>query len=87
MIVETTPVKSKKPFGFYVCALGFTFERMAFYTAKYMLAIWIATTAASGGLGMTSAQGVQISAWFVASEFNGHGVADDYPSCARYRFV
>jgi POT family proton-dependent oligopeptide transporter len=69
MIVETTPVKSKKPFGFYVCALGFTFERMAFYTAKYMLAIWIATTAASGGLGMTSAQGVQISAWFVAATY------------------
>ncbi|GCF93008.1 MFS transporter [Enterococcus florum] len=67
--METTPVKKKKPFGFYVCALGFTFERMAFYTAKYMLAIWIATNAASGGLGMTSAQGVQISAWFVAATY------------------
>lgn len=67
--METTPVKSKKPFGFYVCAMGFTFERMAFYTAKYMLAIWIATTAASGGLGMTSARGVQISAMFVAATY------------------
>jgi dipeptide/tripeptide permease len=34
-----------------------------------MLASWIATTAASGGLGMTSAQGVQISAWFVAATY------------------
>ena len=42
-------VKHKRPFGFYVCALGFTFERLAFYTVKYLLAIWIATEAASGG--------------------------------------
>lgn len=71
MIVETTPVKSKKPFGFYVCALGFTFERMAFYTAKYMLAIWIATraSASTGGLGMTTAQGAMISAYFVAATY------------------
>ena len=69
MIVETTPVKTKKPFGFYVCALGFSFERCAFYTAKYMLAIWIATRAASGGLGMTSAQGAALSAYFVAATY------------------
>lgn len=69
MIVETTPVKNKKPFGFYVCALGFTFERCAFYTAKYLLTIWIATTAAAGGLGMTSAQGVSMSAFFVAATY------------------
>ena len=31
--------KKGKPFGFYVCALGFTFERLAFYTVKYLLAI------------------------------------------------
>ena len=34
--MEATKTKKKKPFGFYVCALGFTFERMAFYTAKYL---------------------------------------------------
>ena len=67
--METTPVKKKKPFGFYVCSLGFSFERAAFYTAKYMLAIWIATTAASGGLGMTSAQGAAMSAYFVAATY------------------
>ena len=46
-------VKKGRPFGFYVCALGFTFERLAFYTMKYLLAIWIATEVASGGLGLS----------------------------------
>src|SRR5699024_5594103 len=58
--------KRKKPFGFYVCALGFTFERLAFYTVKYLLAIWIATEAASGGLGLSDSEGSFMSAQFVA---------------------
>lgn len=58
--------KKGKPFGFYVCALGFTFERMAFYTVKYLLAIWLATNATSGGLGMSDAEGAALSANFVA---------------------
>ena len=38
--------KHKRPFGFSVCALGFTFERLSFYAVvKYLLAIWIATGA------------------------------------------
>ena len=64
--MEATKTKKKKPFGFYVCALGFTFERMAFYTAKYLLAIWIVTEVASGGLGLPDEKGVAISAAFVA---------------------
>lgn len=58
--------KKKKPFGFYVCALGFTFERCAFYTVKYLLAIWIATNATGGGLGLTDEKAVSMSALFVA---------------------
>ena len=58
--------KKGKPFGFYVCALGFTFERMAFYTVKYLLAIWLATKVASGGLGLTDVEGSAMSANFVA---------------------
>lgn len=58
--------KKGKPFGFYVCALGFTFERLAFYTVKYLLAIWVATTAASGGLGLTDIEGAAVSGSFVA---------------------
>lgn len=61
--------KKRKPFGFYVCALGFTFERCAFYTMKYLLAIWIATNAADGGLGLTDVQGATISAFFVAATY------------------
>ena len=61
--------KRKKPFGFYVCALGFTFERLAFYTMKYLLAIWIATEAAQGGLGLTDSEGAFISAAFVAGTY------------------
>ena len=60
-------VKHKRPFGFYVCALGFTFERLAFYTVKYLLAIWIATEAASGGLGLSDTQGAAMSASFVVT--------------------
>lgn len=58
--------KKGRPFGFYVCAMGFTFERLAFYTCKYLLAIWIATEAASGGLGLTDVKGAAVSASFVA---------------------
>ena len=58
--------KKRKPFGFYVCALGFTFERLAFYTVKYLLAIWIATEVTSGGLGLSDSQGAALSASFVA---------------------
>lgn len=64
--MEATKTKNKKPFGFYVCALGFTFERIAFYTAKYLLAIWIVTEVASGGLGLPDEKGVAMSAAFVA---------------------
>lgn len=39
---------------------------MAFYTAKYLLAIWIVTEVASGGLGLPDEKGVAMSAAFVA---------------------
>lgn len=54
-------VKKGRPFGFYVCALGFTFERLAFYTMKYLLAIWIATEVASGGLGLSDIEASAMS--------------------------
>ncbi|MGL6199932.1 MAG: peptide MFS transporter [Lachnospiraceae bacterium] len=64
---ETT--KKRKPFGFYVCSLGFTFERCAHYTVKYMLAIWIATEVGSGGLGLSDMKGTSMSAIFVAMTY------------------
>lgn len=61
-------VKSKKkyPFGFYVCALSFTLERMAFYSSKWLIAIFIAASVATGGLGLTSADGAKMTANLVA---------------------
>lgn len=61
--------KSKKPFGFYVTSLGFTFERAAFYTVKYMMAIWIATTVGKGGLGLTDVKAASMAATFIAMTY------------------
>ncbi len=61
--------KKRKPFGFYVCSLGFSFERCAFYTVKYMLAVWIATTVGKGGLGFDDVKGASMSATFVAMTY------------------
>ena len=44
--------KKKSPFGFYVCCLTFSFERLAYYAAKWGLSIFIVATAAHGGLGL-----------------------------------
>lgn len=67
--MEQTKTSHKKPFGFYVCSLGFTFERCAFYTVKYMLAIWIAVTVGEGGLGYDDIKATSMSAMFVAMTY------------------
>lgn len=56
----------KRPFGFYVCSLTFTFERAAYYTAKWLVATWLALEVAKGGLGLSTAQGAAMSGNFVA---------------------
>jgi len=58
--------KKKYPFGFYVCSFTFTLERMAFYSSKWLIAIWIVAATAKGGLGLEPAQGAMMSANFVA---------------------
>lgn len=58
--------KKKWPFGFYVCALSFSFERCAYYAAKWGLAIFIVLEAANGGLGLDKAVGAAMSSNFVA---------------------
>ena len=58
--------KTKFPFGFYVCSLSFTFERLAYYSAKWGLAIFIALEAAKGGLGMDQATGALMNSNLVA---------------------
>ena len=60
--------KTKKgfPFGFYVCSLSFTFERLAYYAAKWGLTIFIAAEAINGGLGLDKSVAASMSANLVA---------------------
>ncbi|MCS4476909.1 hypothetical protein JQ032_18940 [Clostridium botulinum] len=57
---------SKRPFGFYVCSLAFTFERFAFYSAKWLIAVFVVAKIANGGLGLTAADAAKMSANLVA---------------------
>ncbi|MGL6199930.1 MAG: peptide MFS transporter [Lachnospiraceae bacterium] len=61
--------KKRKPFGFYVCSIGYTFERCAFYTVKWMLAMWIAIEVGSGGLGYSDTKAGSMAALFVAMTY------------------
>lgn len=58
--------KEKFPFGFYVCCLSFTFERLAYYAAKWGLSIFIVVAAAKGGLGLDKSVGAAMSSNLVA---------------------
>ena len=53
--------KTKFPFGFYVCSLSFTFERLAYYAGKWGISIFVALEVAKGGLGFDSATGAVMS--------------------------
>ena len=59
-------VKNKRPLGFYVCSLAFTFERMAYYSAKYLIYIFVAATVLTGGLGLTTVEAALIQSNLVA---------------------
>ena len=63
---NATKSKKKYPFGFYVCAISFTLERMAYYSSKWLIAIFIVASVASGGLGLTPADGAKMTANLVA---------------------
>lgn len=56
----------KYPFGFYVCSASFTFERMAYYAAKWLIAVFVVATIADGGLGLSDVDGAKMSANLVA---------------------
>ena len=58
--------KKKFPFGFYVCCLSFTFERLAYYAAKWGLSIFIVVAAAKGGLGLDKSIGAAMSSQLIA---------------------
>lgn len=59
-------VNNKRPFGFYVCSVAFMFERMAYYSAKYLIFVFVAATLVSGGLGLTKVEAALIQSNLVA---------------------
>lgn len=59
-------VKQRLPFGFYVCSLAFTLERFAFYSAKWVMTMFVAASIINGGLGLTDADAAKMSANLVA---------------------
>ncbi|MBZ9635254.1 peptide MFS transporter [Clostridium sp. FP1] len=59
-------VKNKRPFGFYVCCVAFMFERMAYYSAKYLIFVFVAATLVTGGLGLTKFEAALIQSNLVA---------------------
>ncbi|CAC9935955.1 transporter, major facilitator family protein [Aedoeadaptatus nemausensis] len=58
--------KTKMPFGFYVVSIGFSLERFAFYSAKWLMTVMVAAAIVNGGLGMTDADAAKMSANLVA---------------------
>ena len=58
--------KNKYPIGFYVCTSAYALERMAFYSAKWLIGIFIAAEAIKGGLGLSPADGAKMTANLVA---------------------
>jgi len=58
--------KNKRPFGFYICCVAFMFERMAYYSAKYLIFIFVAATIVTGGLGLTKIEAALIQSNLVA---------------------
>ncbi|NLY87160.1 MAG: peptide MFS transporter [Clostridiales bacterium] len=74
----------KFPFGFIVCCLSFTFERLAYYTGKWGIAIFVVLEAANGGLGLDRAMGpifsAQIVAWTYITPIIGGYIADRWIS-------
>ncbi|MGH4124681.1 MAG: peptide MFS transporter [Clostridium sp.] len=59
-------VKNKRPFGFYVCCIAFMFERMAYYSAKYLIFVFVSATIITGGLGLTVVEAAIIQSNLVA---------------------
>ena len=63
---NTVKTKNKYPMGFYVCSLSFTLERMAYYSTKWLIGVFVATAIVGGGLGLTDADGAKMGANLVA---------------------
>ncbi|MEG0731846.1 MAG: peptide MFS transporter [Vagococcus sp.] len=63
--VATKP-SNKRPASFYFCSISFTFERMAYYSAKWLLYIYLTTAIIDGGLGISNGEAAILQANLVA---------------------
>lgn len=76
--------RKKYPFGFYICALSFSFERFAYYAGKWILTVFVALETVKGGLGLSSAQGAVFNSYLMAFTYItpllGGYIADRYIS-------
>lgn len=57
---------AKKPLGFYVCSMAFVLERFAFYSAKWLIAVFLVAKITNGGLGIEPGDAAKITANLVA---------------------
>lgn len=57
---------AKKPLGFYVLAVQFILERFSFYSAKWLIAVFLVAKVADGGLALTPGDAAKITANLVA---------------------
>lgn len=64
--METTVTKRKGGAGFWVCNFAFTFERFAYYAAKWLIFQFIVATAMEGGLGAHKDAAASYQSFFVA---------------------
>ncbi|MDT2849993.1 peptide MFS transporter [Vagococcus carniphilus] len=63
--VATQPSK-KRPASFYFCSISFTFERMAYYSAKWLLYVFLIAAVTKGGLGISKGEAAILQANLVA---------------------
>ncbi|HBG5847550.1 TPA: peptide MFS transporter [Clostridioides difficile] len=63
---STVKKKGKFPMGFYICSTTFSFERAAYYSAKFLIYIFLTTAVINGGLGIDKGQAAIMQANLVA---------------------
>ncbi|WP_024621881.1 peptide MFS transporter [Metaclostridioides mangenotii] len=75
--MSTQTVKKRFPIGFYFCATTFSFERAAYYSAKFLIYIFLTTAIVNGGLGIDKGQaaimqGNLVAFTYLAPIFGGY---------------
>lgn len=62
-------VSKKRPFSFYVCASTFSFERAAYYSAKWLIYVYLTAALIDGGLGLSKEVAAGAQSWLVAATY------------------